>query len=187
MTTKNIWQGKQVRLRGVEPRDAEVFFAWKDTDMERFADFVRFPHSLEATRKHFEQMATGPKDDCFDFVIENEAGDAVGIINSHTCDRRVGSFMYGLAIGPDYRRRGYAAEAALLVMRYFFDELRYQKATVTVYSCNPASQKLHERLGFTLEGRVRRTVFTEGQHFDELFYGMTIEEFHALYPEEISG
>jgi RimJ/RimL family protein N-acetyltransferase len=176
----DIWQGKHVRLRGVEPGDADTFFAWRDSDMDRFADFVRFPYSLEATRKHFEKMATSEaKDDLFDFVIENKAGEAVGIINSHTCDRRVGCFMYGLAIGPDYRRRGYASEAILLLLRYFFDELNYQKVSATVYSNNEASQHLHERLGFTLEGRIRRVVFTLGQHFDELHYGMTVEEFRA--------
>ncbi len=176
----DIWQGQRVRLRGVEPGDADTFFAWRDTDMDRFTDFVRFPYSLEATRKHFERMATPEsKDDAFDFVIENEAGEAVGIINSHTCDRRVGCFMYGLAIGPAYRRRGYASEAIFLLLRYFFDELNYQKVSVTVYSNNEASQRLHERLGFTLEGRIRRVVFTLGQHFDELHYGMTVEEFRA--------
>ena len=179
-----IWQGKKVHLRGVEPSDADTFFAWRDSDMERLTDFVRFPYSLEATRRHFDKMATSEaKDDLFDFVIENEAGEAVGIINSHTCDRRVGCFMYGLAIGSDYRRRGYASEAILLLLRYFFDELNYQKVSATVYSNNEPSQRLHESLGFTLEGRVRRVIFTAGQHFDELHYGMTVEEFRERWSE----
>jgi RimJ/RimL family protein N-acetyltransferase len=174
----DIWQGKHVRLRGVEPGDADVFFSWRDSEMGRFTDFVALPYSLEATRKHFAEMATSEaKNDAFDFIIENEAGETVGIINSHTCDRRVGCFMYGLAIGPDYRRRGYASEAILLLLRYFFDELNYQKVSATVYSNNEPSQRLHESLGFILEGRVRRVIFTLGQHFDELHYGMTVEEF----------
>lgn len=178
----DIWQGQRIRLRGVEPGDADTFFAWRDSDMERFTDFVRFPHSLEATRKHFEKMASSePQDDAFDFIIENEAGEVVGIINSHTCDRRVGRLMYGLAIGLAYRRHGYASEAIFLLLRYFFDELNYQKVSATVYSNNEASQHLHERLGFTLEGRIRRIVFTQGQHFDELHYGMTVEEFRERW------
>ena len=173
----NIWQGQRVRLRGVEPGDADVFFTWRDSDLGRFTDFVAVPYSYAATRKHFEEMAAAvPKDDAFTFIIENQAGEVVGIINSHTCDRRVGSFMYGLAIGAEHRRKGYASEAIFLLLRYFFEELRYQKVTVDVYGNNDASQHLHERLGFTLEGRVRRAVFTLGQHFDKLLYGMTVEE-----------
>ncbi|MBN2005870.1 MAG: GNAT family N-acetyltransferase [Anaerolineae bacterium] len=182
---KNIFQGKLVRLRGVETQDADVFFQWGgDSDMARFTDYIRFPDSLEATRKHFERMATPDfGGDMFSFVIENGDGDVVGMINSHTCDRRVGSFMYGLCIAEPYRGRGYATEAILLLLRYFFTELRYQKVTVNVYSNNPASQALHKRLGFTPEGQVRRTIFTQGQYFDELFFGMTVEEFCKLYPD----
>ncbi len=75
----------------------------------------------------------------------------------------------------------YASEAIVLVLRYFFEELRYQKVTVTVYSFNAPSIRLHESLGFQREGCLRRTVFTQGQHFDEIFFGMTVEEFRARY------
>jgi RimJ/RimL family protein N-acetyltransferase len=59
-------------------------------------------------------------------------------------------------------------------------ELRYQKVTVHIYSFAEPSVKLHESLGFQLEGRIRRAVFTNGQYFDELIYGLTKEEFAAL-------
>jgi RimJ/RimL family protein N-acetyltransferase len=78
-------------------------------------------------------------------------------------------------------RKGYASEAILLVLRYYFLELGYQKVTATVYSFNTPSISLHERLGFQPEGRVRRTVYTQGQHFDELIFGMTREEFEAQH------
>jgi len=65
-------------------------------------------------------------------------------------------------------------------MRYYFQELRYQKVTVHIYSFAEPSVKLHESLGFQLEGRIRRAVFTNGQYFDELIYGLTKEEFAAL-------
>jgi len=38
---------------------------------------------------------------------------------------------------------------------------------------------LHERLGFTLEGRLRRMIYTEGTFHDKLIYGLTQEEFAA--------
>ena len=67
-----------------------------------------------------------------------------------------------------------------MVLRYYFRELRYQKATVNVFSFNEASARLHESLGFQLEGRLRRTVFTDGELFDELIYGITVEEFGGV-------
>jgi len=65
---------------------------------------------------------------------------------------------------------------------YYFHELRYQKATVIVYAFNERSQRLHESLGFALEGRLRGTVYTNGQHYDELYFGLTREEFDERAP-----
>lgn len=68
------------------------------------------------------------------------------------------------------------------MLRHFFDELRYQKVVISAHSDNEASMRLHERLGFQLEGRLRRMVYTQGRYYDELYYGMTVEEFHQSYP-----
>lgn len=56
-----------------------------------------------------------------------------------------------------------------IVLRYYFHELRCQKATVIVYAFNERSKQLHEGLGFRLEGRLRRTVYTNGRLHDELY------------------
>ena len=141
----------------------------------------------EAVRQWAQQEATRkPEDDAFRFVIENETAEVVGDLTTHHCDARVGSFSYGITIRREHRRNGYAAEAIALVLRYYFRELRYQKATVSVYSFNEASARLHESLGFQLEGRIRRTVFTDGQHCDELVYGITAEEFRCQSHSTIS-
>jgi RimJ/RimL family protein N-acetyltransferase len=66
-----------------------------------------------------------------------------------------------------------------LVLRYYFEERRYQKCSVYVYDFNAPSQRLHESLGFTQEGRLRRMLYSGGEHHDVLVYGITKEEFAA--------
>jgi len=63
------------------------------------------------------------------------------------------------------------------VLRYYFEELRYQKVTVSVYSFNEESIALHKRLGFKQEGCLRRMIYTRGQYFDRLLFGLTADEF----------
>ena len=77
---------------------------------------------------------------------------------------------------------GATREAILLVLRYFFGELRYQKVGATVYSFNEPSVRLHEGLGFGQEGRLRRELFTGGQYHDILLFGLTAEDFAARHP-----
>ncbi|MFN8441618.1 MAG: GNAT family N-acetyltransferase [Caldilineaceae bacterium] len=81
-----------------------------------------------------------------------------------------------------YWRRGYATEAIKLVARFYFRELGYQKLTSLVYNFNERSLQMHEKFGFVFEGRLRRTAYTNGRHYDTIVFGMTSEEFDRLDP-----
>jgi RimJ/RimL family protein N-acetyltransferase len=179
-----FWQTNRIRLRQVEPEDWEVHFHW-NMDSEGYRDVwqIPFPQSKASVKAWAEEAAKAkPDKDSFSLQIElRDSGQLIGNISPHHCDARVGEFMYGIAIRREHRRMGYASEAMLLLLRYFFDELRYQKCTIDVYSWNEASISLHEKFGFSREGCIRRCLFTQGKHFDRLIYGMTIEEFRERY------
>ena len=180
----SIWQGKLVRLRAVEPGDWQQFFDWdQNTDFGRWSYWIPFPRSQEATKMWAADLAlTGDKNHEFRWVIETLSGEFAGTLNTHACDPRVGTFQYGIAIKPAHWRNGYASEAIWIALGYFFRELRYQKVNAWVYAFNEPSLELHRKLGFKEEGRLRRTVYTDGQHHDEVIFGMTVEEFEALEP-----
>lgn len=93
-------------------------------------------------------------------------------------DKRINK--YAILIRRPYWRRGYASEAIKLVARYYFRELGYQKLAALVYSFNERSLRMHEKLGFVFEGRLRRTILTQGRHYDTICFGMTKEEFDLL-------
>lgn len=180
----NFWQGKKVRLRGVEPADAETFFRWNlDSEMSRRLEFVWPPVSQARVRNFLEQQSLKTLEgDAFTWVIEDDKGVAVGTIMTHHCEPQHGTFMYGVHVAREHGRKGYAAAAIQLVLKYYFEERRYQKATVSVHSYNEASIALHEKLGFRREGTLRRMIYTNGEYFDQLWYGLTRKEW-----EEVTG
>jgi RimJ/RimL family protein N-acetyltransferase len=187
---KYFWQAEHIRLRQIEPDDWETFYLWDlDSETQRNLDKLPFPRSKQGYQDWvLEASKKTPKDDNFSMVIEEIAtGSFVGSISSHSTDRRIGTFAYGLAIIPDFQRRGFAKEAILLLMQYFFEELRYQKCTVTVHEWNEASIKLHEHMGFVKEGQHRRMLYTRGRYWDVLYYGMTIEEWRGKYGDALNG
>lgn len=175
----NQWRGKLIILRCVESSDAETFFRWnQDGERARLLDFF-WPPSSHAQVEAWAQQQSLRKlaDDRFHWVIEDQAGVPVGTISTHDCNPRNGTFSYGVDIETQHRRQGYASEAIRMVCRYYFEELRYQKVTVSVHADNPGSIALHEALGFQREGVHRRMIFTQGGYVDELWYGLTREEF----------
>jgi RimJ/RimL family protein N-acetyltransferase len=184
MTNFNFWRGGKIRLRAIEQKDLDDIVASTeepDTELDRYEDVIHFPISQQKDRDNLESLAQkGGTDDYFFWVIEDLQGNKVGFINTFDCEQRSGTFKYALIIKRRYWGHGYAREAIQIVLRYYFRELRYQKVTVMIYSFNERSIRLHERLGFKLEGRLRRMVYTNGKFYDELFYGMFIEEFDQI-------
>lgn len=181
----NYWEGKLIRLRSVEPDDAEFFFSWnQETDTQTNLAWIWFPTSLESQKKWIEKETQnmGEKDEKL-LVIETLEGKPVGSINANTVKKMDGAFRYGIAIIPEARRKGYAREAILIFLRYFFMELRYNKVNAVVYAYNEESIALHEGLGFIQEGRLRETKFTKGEYWDEIIFGMTRSEFEKTHGE----
>lgn len=174
----NYWQGAKIRLRGIEPSDAETFFRWNlDSDTGRYLDFVWPPISRALVQKQADEGALKTMEaDSFTWIMEDSEGVAVGSIMTHHCSPRNGTFAYGINVLAEHQRKGYASEAIRFVVTYYFEELRYQKVTAEVYSHNAASRALHERLGFQLEGTIRRMIYSGGEYHDILYYGMTDNE-----------
>lgn len=179
----NYWENEKILLRAIEPDDREILFAISsDLISQKANNSIKFPESGKNMEKWLEEnYILSPVEDSFSFIIENKNNEVAGIITTHHCDRKSGNFSYGASIHEKYRRRGYAIEAILMVLKYFFKELRYQKVTVDINSYNKNSIKLHEKLGFKQEGCIRRAIYNDGQYFDSLIYGLTIEEFNSIY------
>ncbi|GGV02099.1 N-acetyltransferase [Streptomyces albospinus] len=178
----SFWVGKRVRLRGIEPDDAVAFQRFAE-DEERLGDLLNPPRSAESYRVWAAKQASArPDGDRFQLAVEAvDTGDIVGAVGSHHADPRAGWFEYGVTIGAEHRRKGYAAEAAVLLLRFMFAEQRYHKCQVRIFAHNEASLALHRRLGFVEEGRLRELAFLAGRHRDVVMMGMLTDEFAQLH------
>ncbi|MFI6320075.1 GNAT family N-acetyltransferase [Nonomuraea sp. NPDC050556] len=180
----SAWVGERVRLRGVEPGDWVAFAGFDEfSDDVRNSWFLPPPRSAEAAKRWAAELAVqDPGFDEFRLVIAvKEDGAAAGMINTQNIDTRSGTFSYGIGVGRPYQGKGLAREAVVLTLRYMFAERRFQKCDITVYGSNAASLALHERLGFVVEGRKRRSHYAAGRFEDVVLLGMTIEEFDQLH------
>ena len=179
----SIWQGKLVKLRAFESSDADYNFeSWNNSSTLKLREFPKFPASRNIT-SYFasKDSENGPNAIEFHFIIENMKGEIVGDIGTGECDSRFGTFILGYEIKEKYRRNGYATEAILLVLRYYFYAFRFHKVWTSVYSYNEASSKLLEKIGFDKEGIQKEMVFLNGNYFDKILYGMTYDQFDELY------
>jgi RimJ/RimL family protein N-acetyltransferase len=179
-SASDSWQGRLVRLRAIEPADGTAI-------VEHGRDFeallagggdVPFPTSARSAQRWAEEeSAKKVEGDEVHLAIETLGGELVGGVGTHHLNARHGTFSYGINVHRPFWRNGYAQEAVVLLLRHFFQERRYQKCNAVVFSFNEASIGLHHRVGFVQEGRVRRTIYAHGSYHDEIFFGITAEEF----------
>jgi len=150
----NLFKGQRVRLRAVEVEDWEYFYRMDDqtTEYGRLTDEVWFPSSKESAKAWTEVQAKAKSDqDEFRFQIETvEGGLLVGTMNTHTTNPRVGTFMYGIAIGAEHQGKGYGSEAVRLLLRYFFNECATSSTSaVTRRSMPKSTASTHPPSAFT--------------------------------------
>ncbi|MFC8665436.1 GNAT family N-acetyltransferase [Streptomyces sp. NPDC057199] len=111
-----------------------------------------------------------------------DTGEMVGAVSSNQADPQAGRFEYGVTVGAGHRRKRYAAEAVVMLLRFMFAERRYHKCEARVFAHNQGSLALHHRLGFVEEGRLRDHVFLAGRHHDLVLLGILADEFARLHP-----
>jgi RimJ/RimL family protein N-acetyltransferase len=179
----SFWIGKRVRLRGIEPDDWNGLMRFAEEE-EWLGDILSPPRSAERFRASAaEQAEAKAEGDSFSLAVEAvDTGELVGTIGSHHAYPRHGRFEYGITIGADHRRKGYATEAVVLLLRFMFAERRYHKCEARVFAHNEASLALQRRLGFEEEGRLRDRVFLAGQHRDLIIMGVVAGKFAQLHP-----
>jgi RimJ/RimL family protein N-acetyltransferase len=186
MESHNFWRGDTIRLRALTQKDLDDLVLApeeSDSELERADDCIGVPISPEQHRMRLEEVAKRERTDgSYFWMIENQEGQTVGNLATFDCNQRFGVFKYSIVLKRAFWRKGYGREAVKLVLRYYFRELRYQKVTILIYSFNERSIRFHEAFGFIFEGRLRRMVFTNGRFYDELYYGMTAEEFERIDP-----
>lgn len=82
----------------------------------------------------------------------------------------------GYTLHPDYWGRGYVPEAARALIDLAFKELELHKIELSCFSYNVQSQRVAEKLGFTMEARIRDRKDAQGNRCDELRYGLLRSE-----------
>lgn len=80
---------------------------------------------------------------------------------------------------PADRGKGYATEALTLFHQHLFESKPVNRLELRIATENTPSNKLANKLGFTLEGVSRSAAFSHGRHHDMNVYSMLRSEWLA--------
>jgi RimJ/RimL family protein N-acetyltransferase len=115
------------------------------------------------------------QDQCFDLAIERkEDGRVIGLLSLVRKEHQKAEI--GWALGIEYRRQGFATEAASALVGFAFSSLGLHRLQAGTELSNSASWGVMERLGMVKEAHLRETTFRDGTWHDSLIYGLLVSE-----------
>ncbi len=176
--------GERVRLRPITEGDWETLERWAASREGLWGPFQRFQlDHVARLREAFEAGAMLSRSAGFLIVELNADGRPIGFVRYGLttfpdADLPHPEVGYGIA-DPRDRGQGYATEATRLLVGYLFDGYATERITAVVDAENGPSRRLLERIGFGLEGVMRRAWFRDGAWRDMALYGLLRGEWQA--------
>jgi [ribosomal protein S5]-alanine N-acetyltransferase len=175
--------GERVVLREFRSSDAGAAYRWASD-----SEFFRYS-SLEAVTSVAEEAGflrdieakaqTNPRMHYHLGIVERARNDLIGIVRLSVSapEHRGADIGYGLR--TDAWKRGYATEAACLLVDFGFTQLGLHRITAVCDPSNVASRRVLVKLGMRPEGRFRDHLLAHGEYRDSLAFAILEDEWNA--------
>jgi [ribosomal protein S5]-alanine N-acetyltransferase len=167
----------RLKLRPATPEDIPFIlklFARSETNLYSGYDDIK---TLADAEQMYKTYLKPGFPNHFRVVIElKETDEPVGTIGLYYYTKENRRAEMGYDMLKEHWGMGLMTEAVEEILRYGFEELDLNRIEATTDSENAASNRVLERAGFTLEGRLReRDIYKDNIH-DELFFGLLARE-----------
>jgi [ribosomal protein S5]-alanine N-acetyltransferase len=172
-----ILKAEQIFLRPITLNDVNSnYLAWLN-DPDVMQGIATSGYTLENLRTYVSERILNPNV-VFFAICSNDTHEHIGNVKIDFHDKNANLSELGLLIGDkNYWGRGIGYEACKLALDYGFNQLKLRKIYLAVYENNPNAKKLYEKLGFKLEGTLRKHVAVNGVYYDKYLMGIFKEEF----------
>lgn len=174
-----MYVGKKVRLREYRKEDipSRLFYINDPEIGANLTPDVLYPITLYEEEKWFESLTA--VSDTYKFAIETlEDNRFIGGCGINGVDWKNSVVTIGIFIGDkNYRGKGYGTDSMNVLVSFIFLQMNINKIRLTVFSFNMPAIKCYEKIGFKVEGILRKEIYKDGQYYDKISMGFLKEEY----------
>lgn len=154
MRETNSIDFEHVRLRALEPEDADMMFeAESDDSAWKWSDYIA-PLSREMLRQYALTYDADPfRAGQLRLIIDLD-GEAAGIIDLFDISPKHLRADTGIFILPSFRKKGLATRALILLKEFALQRLGLHQLTATVAKQNEAALSIYEKAAFQKIGEL---------------------------------
>ena len=136
-------------------------------------DAFPYPYTADDARAWIRFASQQEPETNFAIADSRGAIGGIGLRPGEDVFRRTAEIGYWL--GEPFWGRGIATEAVKAMTGYAFGNFDLARIQAIVYEGNPASARVLEKAGYTLEGRSRKSITKAGRTFDHFIYARVVE------------
>lgn len=172
-----ILKSNTIYLRSITLQDVtDNYLSWLH-DVEVMSGIATSGYTLDNLKVYVEERIH-KSSVAFFAICSNDTNEHIGNVKIDFHDAKANVSELGLLIGnKNYWGKGVGYEACQLAIEYGFNEMKLRKIYLAVYENNPIAKKLYQKLGFQLEGTLRKHVMVNGELYDKYLMGIFKEEF----------
>lgn len=165
-------------IRPLESSDLGNYFSMVEKNRKRLEDFftgtVSRTKTFEDTEFFLSELIQKRENKLYyPFIIENpDNGEFIGFIDIKNIDWNIPKAELGCYTDEDYAGKGITSKAFSLFVEYCFEHFGFTKLFLRTHESNFAAQKLADKAGFQIEGKIRKDYkTTKGEVVDLIYYG----------------
>ncbi len=160
-----ILEGKDIYLRPMTEEDTDLIVKWRNEEFVRENFIYQKPFTREGHLHWMETMVKTGK--VVQFMICTKKDEPVGSVYLRDIDENRHKAEYGIFIGEkEALSKGYGTDAAKLMIRYSFEELKLHKLMLRVLAGNERARKSYENAGFIQEAYLKDEVYLKDGYRD---------------------
>lgn len=143
----------------------------------------QFPHpyTIDDAHRFIGFMRGQDRETAFAITVDDRPAGVIGVVLRDDVERCSGEIGYWL--GEEYWGRGIATRALAGLTRFAFTTYELERLYALPLASNTASCRVLEKVGYQLEGRLRRSAIKDGVVQDQLLYSILREEAGVAGPE----
>lgn len=161
-------------IRKIEEKDLEIRVEWMNHPNVYNSMHYSLPVELGNTILWYKNNRGNIRR--IDVVFE-EGGIPVAMGGLTGIDPELGKAELYIFVDPFLHSKGTGTKATNILCHYGFTNLDLRKIYLLTNESNIPAQKVYEKVGFKLEGRLRKEIVVAHRIEDRLYYGIFKEEF----------
>ena len=143
----------------------------------QLSDGFPYPYAIEDAHKWIALSQSRVPETNFAITVNDLPVGSISVKPQDTVERC--SAEVGYWIGESHWGRGIATVAVSGITRFAFEAYDLERLFAVVNVSNPASSRVLEKVGYQLEGRMRRSAIKDGIVRDQFLYAIIRDDLAA--------